>query len=131
MPSWLPVSALFSGIITTFLHAIKLWLHYSLVALCWLAFVPLVSFRTYKCLFSGSIARKLQTYIFFQISFQHFNTAKSMNFLIVHPINDFSVYLITVRPSRNNTRGLFQREYNSADQFLCDIISGLVERSDC
>lgn len=56
MPSWLPVSALFSGIITTFLHAIKLWLHYSLVALCWLAFVPLVSFRTYKCLFSGSIA---------------------------------------------------------------------------
>ena len=41
------------------LRGIRLWFHYSLVALCWLALVPLVSYRTYRCLFSGSLSALL------------------------------------------------------------------------
>merc|ERR1712038_905661 len=41
MPKRLPLSIVFSGFLGTVAHAVRFWLHYTLVALAWLGVVPL------------------------------------------------------------------------------------------
>lgn len=54
MPNRLPVKDIVYGLLSNLGTAIKYWLHYSIVAIAWLVFVPSLSYRVIKCLFNGS-----------------------------------------------------------------------------
>lgn len=56
MPKRLPLSIVFSGILGTVAHAVRFWLHYTLVAMAWLGVVPLTACRIYRALFTGSVS---------------------------------------------------------------------------
>lgn len=56
MPKRLPLSIVFSGFLGTVAHAVRFWLHYTLVALAWLGIVPLAACRIYRALFMGSVS---------------------------------------------------------------------------
>jgi len=56
MPKRLPLSIIFSGFLGTVAHAVRFWLHYTLVALAWLGVVPLTACRIYRTLFTGSVS---------------------------------------------------------------------------
>ncbi|XP_068195971.1 E3 ubiquitin-protein ligase MARCHF6-like [Antennarius striatus] len=56
MPTRLPVWDIFTGLLISIGTAIRYWLHYALVALAWLGFVPLLACRIYHCLFCGSVS---------------------------------------------------------------------------
>merc|ERR1712223_1569185 len=56
MPKRLPLSIVFSGFLGTVAHAVRFWLHYTLVALAWLGVVPLTACRIYRTLFTGSVS---------------------------------------------------------------------------
>ncbi|XP_071442207.1 E3 ubiquitin-protein ligase MARCHF6 isoform X2 [Hetaerina americana] len=56
MPGRLPLKDVISGLAGSVACAAKHWLHYSLVALAWLGFVPLTAYRVYRCLFTGSVS---------------------------------------------------------------------------
>ena len=55
-PGRLPLKDLINGLLRTFLKALRYWLHYLIVAFCWLGVVPITASRIYRCLFAGSIA---------------------------------------------------------------------------
>ena len=56
MPKRLPLSIVFSGFLGTVAHAVRFWLHYTIVALAWLGVVPLTACRIYRTLFTGSVS---------------------------------------------------------------------------
>ena len=56
MPKRLPLSIIFKGLLGTVAHAVRFWLHYTLVALAWLGVVPLTACRIYRTLFTGSVS---------------------------------------------------------------------------
>ena len=76
MPKRLPLTIVFSGFLGTVAHAVRFWLHYTLVALAWLGVVPLTACRIYRTLFTGSVSSILSL-----------------------PINVFSTYVYFVLPS--------------------------------
>ena len=55
-PGRLPVKDLINGLLRTFFKAVRYWLHYLIVAFCWLGVVPITASRIYRCLFAGSIS---------------------------------------------------------------------------
>ncbi|XP_046402994.1 E3 ubiquitin-protein ligase MARCHF6 isoform X2 [Ischnura elegans] len=59
MPGRLPLKDVLSGLAGSVACAAKHWLHYSLVALAWLGFVPLIAYRVYRLLFTGSVSNIL------------------------------------------------------------------------
>lgn len=59
MPKRLPIRDIITGLLKNILLAIKFWLHSTLVALSWLAIVPLTACRIYRCLFAGSVSSLL------------------------------------------------------------------------
>ena len=59
MPKRLPVKDIVTGLVKTILKAIRFWLHSTLVAISWLAIVPLTACRIYRCLFAGSVSSLL------------------------------------------------------------------------
>jgi len=56
MPKRLPLSIVFSGFLGTVAHAVRFWLHYTVVAIAWLGVVPLTACRIYRSLFTGSVS---------------------------------------------------------------------------
>jgi E3 ubiquitin-protein ligase MARCH6 len=56
MPKRLPLSIVFSGFLGTVAHAVRFWLHYTVVAVAWLGVVPLTACRIYRTLFTGSVS---------------------------------------------------------------------------
>jgi E3 ubiquitin-protein ligase MARCH6 len=59
MPKRLPIKDIVTGLLKNVFRAVKFWLHSTLVAISWLAIVPLTACRIYRCLFSGSISSML------------------------------------------------------------------------
>ncbi len=59
MPSRLPLRIVLSGFLSTVAHAVRFWLHYTLVAAAWLGVVPLTACRIYRTLFTGSVSNIL------------------------------------------------------------------------
>ena len=59
MPKRLPAKDIITGLLKNILKAIKFWLHSTLVAISWLAIVPLTASRIYRCLFAGSVSSLL------------------------------------------------------------------------
>ncbi|CAF4305469.1 unnamed protein product, partial [Rotaria magnacalcarata] len=55
-PGRLPLKDLINGLFRTFFKALRYWLHYLIVAFCWLGVVPITASRIYRCLFAGSIS---------------------------------------------------------------------------
>jgi E3 ubiquitin-protein ligase MARCH6 len=55
-PGRLPLKDLINGLLRTFCKALRYWLHYLIVAFCWLGVVPITASRIYRCLFAGSIS---------------------------------------------------------------------------
>jgi E3 ubiquitin-protein ligase MARCH6 len=55
-PGRLPLKDLINGLLRTFFKALRYWLHYLIVAFCWLGVVPITASRIYRCLFAGSIS---------------------------------------------------------------------------
>ena len=55
-PGRLPLKDLINGLLHTFFKALRYWLHYLIVAFCWLGVVPITASRIYRCLFAGSIS---------------------------------------------------------------------------
>lgn len=55
-PGRLPLKDLINGLLRTFLKALRYWLHYMIVAFCWLGVVPITASRIYRCLFAGSVS---------------------------------------------------------------------------
>ncbi|UJR28527.1 hypothetical protein I4U23_009764 [Adineta vaga] len=55
-PGRLPIKDLINGLLRTFFKALRYWLHYLIVAFCWLGVVPITASRIYRCLFAGSIS---------------------------------------------------------------------------
>ncbi|CAF3522577.1 unnamed protein product [Rotaria socialis] len=55
-PGRLPLKDLINGLLRTFFKALRYWLHYLIVAFCWLGVVPISASRIYRCLFAGSIS---------------------------------------------------------------------------
>ena len=55
-PGRLPLKDLVNGLLRTFLKALRYWLHYLIVAFCWLGVVPITASRIYRCLFAGSVS---------------------------------------------------------------------------
>ncbi|CAF1190331.1 unnamed protein product [Adineta steineri] len=55
-PGRLPLKDLINGLLRTFFKALRYWLHYVIVAFCWLGVVPITASRIYRCLFAGSIS---------------------------------------------------------------------------
>lgn len=54
MPRVLPLRDVAGGLLNSITHAVKYWLHYTIVAIAWLGVVPLTAYRTYRFLFTGS-----------------------------------------------------------------------------
>lgn len=54
MPRVLPLRDVAGGLLNSVTHAVKYWLHYTVVAIAWLGVVPLTAYRTYRFLFTGS-----------------------------------------------------------------------------
>lgn len=54
MPRVLPLRDVAGGLLNSVTHAVKYWLHYTIVAIAWLGVVPLTAYRTYRFLFTGS-----------------------------------------------------------------------------
>ncbi len=59
MPTRLPILDIVTGLFKNILKALKFWLHSTLVAVSWLAVVPLTACRIYRCLFAGSVSSLL------------------------------------------------------------------------
>lgn len=59
MPKRLPAKDIITGLLKNILKAIKFWLHSTLVAISWMAIVPLTACRIYRCLFAGSVSSLL------------------------------------------------------------------------
>lgn len=59
MPRRLPFRVLVTGVLSSVLRGLRLWLHYALVMLAWLGIVPLTACRIYRCLFTGSVSSLL------------------------------------------------------------------------
>lgn len=59
MPKRLPIKDIITGLLKNIFKAMKFWLHSTLVALSWLAIVPLTACRIYRCLFAGSVSSLL------------------------------------------------------------------------
>ncbi len=59
MPRRLPFRVLVTGVLSSVLQGLRLWLHYALVLLAWLGIVPLTACRIYRCLFTGSVSSLL------------------------------------------------------------------------
>ena len=59
MPSRLPIKDIITGLFKNIFKAIKFWLHSTLVAVSWMAIVPLTACRIYRCLFAGSVSSLL------------------------------------------------------------------------
>lgn len=59
MPTRLPARDILTGLLKNIFKAIKFWLHSTLVAISWLAIVPLTACRIYRCLFAGSVSSLL------------------------------------------------------------------------
>ena len=59
MPKRLPVKDIVTGLLKNIFKAIKFWLHSTLVAISWMAIVPLTACRIYRCLFAGSVSSLL------------------------------------------------------------------------
>lgn len=55
MPKSIPVLEILHGFWKNIIKALQYWLHYTLVIILWLGVVPLIAYRIYKCLFSGSV----------------------------------------------------------------------------
>ena len=55
-PGRLPLKDLINGLLRTFFKALRYWLHYLIVAFCWLGVVPITASRIYRCLFAGSVS---------------------------------------------------------------------------
>lgn len=55
MPRRLPAKDILGGLLSSVLKAVKHWIHYTLVAIAWLGIVPLLGYRIYKCLFTGTL----------------------------------------------------------------------------
>ena len=55
-PGRLPIKDLINGLLRTFFKALRYWLHYLIVAFCWLGVVPITASRIYRCLFAGSVS---------------------------------------------------------------------------
>jgi E3 ubiquitin-protein ligase MARCH6 len=55
-PGRLPLKDLINGLLRTFFKALRYWLHYLIVAFCWLGVVPITASRIYRSLFAGSIS---------------------------------------------------------------------------
>ena len=53
MPKRLPLSIVFSGFLGTVAHAVRFWLHYTVVAIAWLGVVPLTACRSGSHYMSG------------------------------------------------------------------------------
>jgi E3 ubiquitin-protein ligase MARCH6 len=59
MPKRLPAKDIITGLIKNVFKALKFWLHSTLVAISWLAIVPISACRIYRCLFAGSLSSLL------------------------------------------------------------------------
>ena len=59
MPKRLPAKDIITGLLKNIIKAIKFWLHSTLVAISWMAIVPLTACRIYRCLFAGSVSSLL------------------------------------------------------------------------
>jgi len=59
MPKRLPAKDIITGLLKNIFKAIKFWLHSTLVAISWMAIVPLTACRIYRCLFAGSVSSLL------------------------------------------------------------------------
>ena len=57
MPKRLPLSIVFSGFLGTVAHAVRFWLHYTVVAIAWLGVVPLTACRSGSHYMSGGGGR--------------------------------------------------------------------------
>lgn len=55
MPRHLPLKYLIAGLLDSVITAVKYWLHYTIVAIAWLGFVPLTACRIYRALFAGTV----------------------------------------------------------------------------
>lgn len=55
-PGRLPLKDLINGLLRTFFKALRYWIHYLIVAFCWLGVVPITASRIYRCLFAGSVS---------------------------------------------------------------------------
>lgn len=59
MPKRLPAKDIVTGLLKNIIKAVKFWLHSTLVAISWIAIVPLTACRIYRCLFAGSVSSLL------------------------------------------------------------------------
>ncbi len=59
MPKRLPATDIITGLLKNIFKAVKFWLHSTLVAISWMAIVPLTACRIYRCLFAGSVSSLL------------------------------------------------------------------------
>lgn len=59
MPKRLPAKDIITGILRNLFKAVRFWLHSTLVAISWMAVVPLTACRIYRCLFAGSVSSLL------------------------------------------------------------------------
>ena len=59
MPKRLPAKDIITGLLKNIFKAVKFWLHSTLVAISWMAIVPLTACRIYRCLFAGSVSSLL------------------------------------------------------------------------
>jgi E3 ubiquitin-protein ligase MARCH6 len=59
MPKRLPIKDIVFGLLKNIFKAVRFWLHSTLVAISWLAIVPLTACRIYRCLFAGSVSSLL------------------------------------------------------------------------
>ncbi|CAF0717397.1 unnamed protein product [Brachionus calyciflorus] len=59
MPKRLPAKDIATGLLKNLFKAVRFWLHSTLVAISWLAVVPLTACRIYRCLFAGSVSSLL------------------------------------------------------------------------
>ena len=81
-PGRLPLKDLINGLFRTFFKALRCWLHYFVVAFCWLGVVPITASRIYRCLFAGSMSSFL-TLPYDIISTDHFLTDVLQGGLVV------------------------------------------------
>jgi E3 ubiquitin-protein ligase MARCH6 len=82
MPKRLPFKDIVSGLAGSMITALRYWFHYTVVAVAWLAVVPLTAYRIFKCLFNGSMS-PLLTLPFDLLSLENFTTDEIYGCLIV------------------------------------------------
>lgn len=59
MPKRLPAKDIVTGLLKNLFKAVRFWFHSTLVAISWMAIVPLTACRIYRCLFAGSVSSLL------------------------------------------------------------------------